>query len=141
LEKQAKKKLRFSRAFEFFISNSATIEVIRNDKIEIVYFILLPYVHLLPKEKKVDFHDMVDRSSTKSKVQALVNESERLIEICIHEEKLKRFFNQQKLIALFANYVKLWKDLAFGFTLILNLFIIGSFSDHYGDRLNGYHLF
>ena len=68
MEKQAKKRMHFNRAFEFFISNSATIEVIRNDNIEIVYFILLPYVLLLPKEKKVEFHDMVDRSSTKSKV-------------------------------------------------------------------------
>jgi len=40
-------------------------------------------------------------------------------------------------LALFANYVKLWKDIAFIFTLILNIFIIGSFSDSYGDRMEG----
>jgi hypothetical protein len=84
----------FKRAFEFFINNTASIEVIRNDEIEIVYFILLPFTHMLPKEKKDEFHDKVDRSSTKSKIQTLVYESERLIEICIHEEKLKRFFSR-----------------------------------------------
>ncbi len=49
---------------------------------------------MLPKEKKDEFHEKVDRSSTKSKIQFLVNESERLIEICIHEDKLKRFFSR-----------------------------------------------
>jgi inositol 1,4,5-triphosphate receptor type 1/inositol 1,4,5-triphosphate receptor type 3 len=38
--------------------------------------------------------------------------------------------------------VKLWKDLAFLFTLLLNLFIIGSFAeDADGNRLTGYRLF
>lgn len=76
------------------MTNSATIEVIRNDRIEIVFFIKLPFTHKLPKEKKDEFHDLVDRSSTKSKVQGLVDESSRLIKVCIHEEKLKRFFDR-----------------------------------------------
>lgn len=38
-------------------------------------------------------------------------------------------------MALFANYVKLWKDLAFILTLVLNLFILLSYSVVYGDRL------
>lgn len=140
-EKLQRKKRILKKAFDFYSNNSASIEVIRNDNIEIVYFILLPYTQKLPKEIKIEFHDKVDRSSTKSKVQNLINESDRLIEICKHEETLKRFFNQQKFIAIFANYVKLWKDLAYIFTLLLNLFIIGSFSNRYGDRMEDYHLF
>lgn len=53
---------------EFFMKNSASIEVVRNDELETVYFIKLPYVHLLPKEQKIEFSDWVDRGSTKSKV-------------------------------------------------------------------------
>lgn len=140
-EKIARKKQLSKDAFKFFVTNSAAIEVIRNNEIEIVYFILLPYTHNLPKEKKNEFHELVDRSSTKSKVQYLVTESTKMIEICEHEETLRRIFQRQKFLALFANYVKLWKDLAFIFTLLLNLFIIGSFAEIDGDRMESYRLF
>ncbi|CAD8068825.1 unnamed protein product [Paramecium sonneborni] len=141
-EKKAEKIKLVKKAFDFFYKNSASIEVIRNNEIEIVYFILLPYTHNLPKEQKLEFHENVDRSSTKSKVQFLVQESERLIEICEHEEQLRRIFQRQKFLALFANYVKLWKDLAFLFTLLLNLFIIGSFAQNEeGNRITDFRLF
>ena len=63
------------KSFEFFITNSATIEVIRNDNIELVFFFLLPHTHNLPKEKKTEFHELVDRGSTKSKIQGLMDEA------------------------------------------------------------------
>jgi hypothetical protein len=103
--------------------------------LEIVFSIILPYCKCLPEEKKDDFHEKVDRSSVKAKVTDLVTEIEKLIEVCKHEEYLKKFFNKQKLLALFVNYVKLWKDLAFIFTIVLNIFIIFSFSDKFGSRL------
>ncbi|CAD8103545.1 unnamed protein product [Paramecium sonneborni] len=141
-EKKAEKVKLVKRAFDFFYKNSASIEVVRSNEIEIVYFILLPYTNNLPQEQKFEFHENVDRSSTKSKVQFLVQESERLIEICEHEEQLRRIFQRQKFLALFANYVKLWKDLAFLFTLLLNLFIIGSFAENdSGNRLTDFRLF
>lgn len=40
------------------------------------YFILLPFVKFLPKEKKIEFHDSVDRTNVKTKVQGLVEECE-----------------------------------------------------------------
>jgi inositol 1,4,5-triphosphate receptor type 1 len=76
-------------AFEFFFNNTAHIDVVRNNKLELVYFILLPYTKSLPKDKKTAFHEMVDRSNVKSKVQDLVNTSDNYIDICKHEERLK----------------------------------------------------
>ena len=51
-------------AVNFYIANSAHIEVVHGDKLELVYFILLPYTKFLPKDKKIAFHDDVDRSTT-----------------------------------------------------------------------------
>jgi len=62
------KELRMKKAFNFFYKNCAHIDVVRNDNLEVVYFILLPYTHCLPKEEKTLFHDGVDRSNVKSKV-------------------------------------------------------------------------
>ena len=67
-EKANRKKRRLKKAFKFFSSNTAHIDVVRNDKIEVIYFILLPYVHCFPKENKNEFHENVDRDNSKSKV-------------------------------------------------------------------------
>lgn len=50
------------------MSNSAHIEIVRDDSLEIVFFPLLPYCRCLPKDKKYLFQEEVDRSSTKAKV-------------------------------------------------------------------------
>lgn len=45
------------------MKNSAHIDVAHGNKLEIVYFILLPFTKYLPKEKKIVFHEKVDRST------------------------------------------------------------------------------
>ena len=128
-------------AFEFFFNNTAHIDVVRNNKLELVYFILLPFTKSLPKEKKTHFHEVVDRSNVKSKVQDLVNISDHYIEICKHEERLKIFFAKNSFLSIFANYVKLWEDLAFILTLLLNMLVLVSFSTIWSDRLYEPRLF
>ena len=60
----------------------------------------------------------------------MIEQTDTIIEVCKHEEKLAVFFSKNKFIAIFANYVILWKDLAFILTLLLNLFIILSYADN-----------
>lgn len=108
LQRQAREKQEYKRkilrkAFNFFQDNTAHIDVVRNDKLELVYFMLLPYCHCLPKDNKIEFHENVDRQSVKSKVSDLVAKSDSLIEICKHEERLKQYFSKNKFIAMFAN--------------------------------------
>lgn len=59
--------------------------------------------------------------------------SNDLIEIMIHEEDMKTFYTKNRIIGFFANYIQLWKDIAYYLTLILNLFIISSFAISNGD--------
>lgn len=58
-KRKAQKKLAFQRAFsdsiKFFAKNSATIEVIRNGKIENIIFYKLSFCNYLPKESKTEF--------------------------------------------------------------------------------------
>lgn len=55
---------------------------------------------------------------------------------CEHEEKLRIYFNKNKIFALFANYVSLWRDIAFIFTILLNLVIVASYNTDKGPRFN-----
>lgn len=109
-----------AHAMDFFSKNSAHIEVIRNRDIEKVYFIVLPFCKELPKETKNDFNEKVNRQSPQTKVSDLIENSAEVIKICKHELRLKLFFGRNKVIAVFANFVNLWKDLAF-FMVFFNL--------------------
>jgi len=115
-------------AFDFFSRNSAHIEVVRNKKLEKVHFMLLPFCKEIPQEKKNYFHDHVNRQSPQTKVSDLVKFADQIIEICKHELRLKLFFGRHKVIAVFANFVNLWKDLSFFTSIALNILILGSYS-------------
>lgn len=118
---------------KFFAEHSAHIEVLRNKRPEKVYFLMLPYCHFLPKEIKNGFNDLVDRSNVQSKASGLIQSSNEIIRIMQHEEKLDYFFNKNKFVALFATHVNLWKDLAFTVALVVNFFILSSYSVYYGN--------
>lgn len=85
-KEKAKKEI-YKEALRFFDKNSAHIEVVRNDDLEVVHFIILPFCHYLPKETKIDFHENVNRTSSKSKVSDLNDAAKKLIEIAKHEQK------------------------------------------------------
>ena len=91
-QKNEERKRRLKKAFNFFMANTAHIEVVRNGGLELVFFPLLPYCKCFPKEEKQKFQENVDRGSVKSKVQGLVESSPLFIEIMIHEEYMKRFY-------------------------------------------------
>lgn len=46
---------------------------------------------------------------------------------------------KNKFLSLFANYVELWKDIAFILTILLNLFNLFTFTSKFGDRFYDQH--
>ena len=73
------------QAVQFFARNSAHIEVQRNDTIERVYFIVLPFCKEIQKENKVEFKKTVNRMSVKSKVSDLITKTPKILDIAKHE--------------------------------------------------------
>jgi hypothetical protein len=122
----------FSESVQFFSKNCASVEVIRNGKLERIVFYKLSYLNYLPKETKTEFHESVDRDSVNSKISGLIEKADDIIDVCKHEESLAVFFSHNKFLAIFANYVMLWKDLAFLLTLGINILIILSYYE--GDE-------
>lgn len=127
-EKKLELKLLAREALQFFAKNSAQIEVVRNEQLESLQFIVLPFCHDFPKERKVSFNENCNRTSVKSKVKDLATEIPIFIKVAKHEHSLKLFFGKQKLIAIFVNYVSLWRDIGFILTIVMNIFILGSYS-------------
>jgi inositol 1,4,5-triphosphate receptor type 1/inositol 1,4,5-triphosphate receptor type 3 len=46
----------------------------------------------------------------------------------LHEEFMKRFYYKYPIVGFLANYIQLWKDIAYYLTIVLNVIIIGSFA-------------
>jgi inositol 1,4,5-triphosphate receptor type 1 len=54
-QKIEERKRRLKKAFNFYMSNTAHIEVVRNGNLEILFFSLFPYCKCFPKEEKQKF--------------------------------------------------------------------------------------
>ena len=55
------------------------------------------------------------------------------------DENLNIFFKKYSIIALFAKYVDLWKDICFLITIWVNFFIITSYKDSNGKSLSTFY--
>lgn len=125
-------------AYSFFQLHSGNVEVIFDEgKIFKVYYWIPPECHHLTPDSKESFHENVDRSSDKAKVQYIVQKADEMLEEMQHEFRLSKFYNKYKFISFFTSNVTVWKELAFTMTLLLNFLIIGSYyKDDNMDRNN-----
>jgi hypothetical protein len=63
IKKMQKEKNREKQAIKFFRDQTKHIEIVREDTIEKIYFILLPFCRTLPKKDKRKFQEEVPRSN------------------------------------------------------------------------------
>lgn len=135
-EEDRKKAL--EEAYSFFQQNSGNVEIIFSDKkLFKVYFWIPPECHHLTPDSKDLFHNTVDRSSDKAKIQFLIQKAPEMIEEMQHEFRLSKFYNKYKLVSFLTSHVTVWKEVAFFATLIQNFFIIASYYENEsGDRLS-----
>jgi hypothetical protein len=82
---------------------------VRDENIYTVYFPKLPICKMLPKDSKTDFHNDVDRTSSKTKLTFLMDETKHIIKTMEHEERLRIFFSYNPVIGIFASHGKLWE--------------------------------
>lgn len=75
----------------------------------------------------------MDRTAVKSKVAGLVQTANSYIQICKHEEKVQNLFKKYYI----AQYVNLFKNIAFMLCIVLNIFILLTFAGTYDptDRM------
>ena len=83
---------------------------------------------MLPKENKDDFHEGIDINNPKGKLRCIMEQSEELIKIMIHEEDLREIFQKSFLLNIIASNKVLWGNLAFTINCLLNFFILFSYS-------------
>jgi inositol 1,4,5-triphosphate receptor type 1/inositol 1,4,5-triphosphate receptor type 3 len=129
-------------AHQFFSLHTGSVEVVfTKDSLWRVYFSLPPFASNLTPEMKEHFHLNVDRSSDKRKQKYLVDVAPELIEEMKHEHRLNKLLSKNFCIKLIAKHVRLWRELAWYMTLLLNFFILASYSTYSTDRTTEPSLF
>jgi hypothetical protein len=94
----------FKKAFKFYTQHSASIEIMRDDRLEKIRFILPAYYTNLNDDVKDDFEDEVDRTSVKTKLNMLQTKSKFLIRIAKYDKKLNEFVDRWPLLELVSRY-------------------------------------
>lgn len=111
-------------ALIFFKSNTAQIDIVREEVLERLYFPLMPSCKSLSDKEKKKFQETVDRSSIKTKLNHLMKASDRIISIMEHEYNLRIFFERYKVFGYIDRWQKVWEASVFMLACILNLMII-----------------
>jgi len=129
--RKAEQKQLLRDALSFFSKYVCHIEICMNDHLQKIYFPILPFCKMLPKEVKDEFNEKVNRINTKIKVEELMVAAPLFIKIMKHEETLRVFFNKNRFIGILVNQEKLWKNCAFFINILINLIIIVSYTDEF----------
>ncbi|CAG9314463.1 unnamed protein product [Blepharisma stoltei] len=122
----------FDSAYNFFNQYTAHVEVYFNGKIRKVYFAMPPSFRAISEEIRSSFEIDADRSSDQAKLRYLIMISKELNQRIKSEYKIQLFLERYPIINAFTANIWIWRYLAFLISIILNFFIIASYS-YYGD--------
>lgn len=121
----------FEEAINFFYFYSSKIEIFRDNKIQEIYFIKLPYCEYLDDADKDMFNHEVDRSTTLNKVKGLIDEVDYFTVIMKFAYYLKTI---NFVIRIVFNYQGFYTALSFFTAVAINILVMISYSTK--DTLN-----
>ena len=112
-EGEDKQKELLRRSLVFFRKNVARIDIIREGNLEKVYFPVMPFCKYLRDKDKEKFHNLVDRTSTKTKLNGLLIHSTGFIDVMLHENSLRETFNRYFILKFLDWSQPFWVFLSF----------------------------
>jgi len=116
-------------AMKFYEEITASIEVLKDENVYIIYFFKLPFCNGLNKFEKQLFLENIDRSNPQSKLMDIMKYSDQVKYELETDYKLKEFAGQIPLIGVIFSNIEFWKDLSLLISLCLN--ILNFLSSHY----------
>ena len=117
----------FKTAFSFYFEKTPHIEVSINKKIIKYYIKLSPICSCLTEEMKDEFHNDIDRASSKTKIANLFDQVEFFRSQLIMNKKILDAFSKAPVLNLIFNHYQFYRNIFLIIAVIINLLIFMSF--------------
>ena len=119
---------------KFFDKHTGRIEIaLADSRIIYVYFALQPESLFLSEEIKANFHESVDRTSEKTKLQYLQESNVDLMQHLKVLQRLDNFFRKYPMMSIITSNVRLYYSLGFVVTIFLNAMLLASYTSPYDN--------
>jgi hypothetical protein len=112
-EEQEKDKDMLKAALKFFKRYVGRIDIVRDGLLEKIYFPYMPFCKYLREKDQVNFHNNVDRTSTKTKLTGLLEQSKNFYDVMKHENDLRPIFRNNMFLRVLENGGSVWVNLFF----------------------------
>jgi cytochrome b561 len=113
----------------FFVRSTGSIEIVRNNKLERVYFRIPPVCSHISDSSKENLLLRVKRTTQKDKIQDFFELSEELIQEMNHREKLASHY----WFSLFSKYETYILNFTFILSLLINFTVIAVYDSDYPE--------
>ena len=116
-------------AITFYEQTTASIEVLRNENVYIIYFFKYPFCNGLNKFEKQQFLESMDRSNAQSKLMNIMRYSDQVKYELETDYKIKEFASRIPIFGVILSNIEFWKDLSLLISICLN--ILNFLASHY----------
>jgi hypothetical protein len=97
----------------------------------------MPFCGNLGDKQKLKFHEKVDRSSTSTKISDLMKQADDLIDIMIHENRLRDFFDKNRILGFLERRQRSLENLAFVTAIAINFMILVYYNSDFDKHILG----
>ena len=116
-------------AIKFYEQSTASIEVLKDENVYIIYFFKLPFCNGLNKFEKQLFLENMDRTNSQSKLMCIMKYSDQVKYELESDYKIKEFASKIPILGVILTNIEFWKDLSLLISIILNL--LNFLASHY----------
>ena len=116
-------------AFDFYKESTASIEVLKNENVYIIYFFKLPFCNRLNKFEKQQFLESMDRNNSQSKLMSIMRYADQVKYELETDYKIKEFAAKIPIFGVIVSNIEFWKDLSLLISICLNL--LNFLASHY----------
>ena len=116
-------------ADKFYEQSTASIEVLKDENVYIIYFFKLPFCNGLNKFERQQFLENMDRSTNQSKLMEVMRYADQVKYELETDYKIKEFAYQIPILGVIFANIEFWKDLSLLISISLN--ILNFLASHY----------
>ena len=131
----------------FFRNNTLHVEIVKDDKIQKLFFPKLNFFNFFSDELLLEFRLNSNRASTQTKVASIFQNANHIYDTLKQGEKIYNFTKKLSYFGVLFNKPKVFQYLAFIFSILMNILILSGYViesdkvDNKAERLKNIQLF